>query len=122
MDHGLGRFCWTDLAASDAEAAVSFYQRMFGWASSGQPANGGRFTRLRIGAEEVASLCQLRCAQPETLLGYPQAPTHPHALQKSQPSLRITVKLPHSVQRAPFITAGSSSSRGASSTPISRVG
>ena len=23
--------------------------------------------------------------------GYPQTPTHPHALQKSQPSLRITV-------------------------------
>ena len=26
----------------------------------------------------------------------PQVPTAPHAEQKSQPSLRITVKLPHS--------------------------
>ena len=32
-------------------------------------------------------------------------PTHPQALQKSQPSLRMTVWLPHSLQRAPFITA-----------------
>jgi len=63
MHHGLGRFCWTDLAASDAEAAASFYERMFGWTSSEQSANGGRFTRLRIGREEVASLYQLKRAQ-----------------------------------------------------------
>lgn len=63
MDPCVGRFCWTDLAASDAEAAASFYERMFGWTSSEQSANGGRFTRLRLGAEEVASLYQLRRAQ-----------------------------------------------------------
>lgn len=43
---------------------------------------------------------------------YPQAPTHPQALQKSQPSLRMTVMFPHSPHLVPFISAGSSLPRG----------
>lgn len=53
---------------------------------------------------------------------YPQVPTAPQAVQKSQPSLRIIVWLPHSGQAAPCMTLGSSFSRGVSSRPISRVG
>ena len=48
--------------------------------------------------------------------------THPQALQKSHPSFLMTVKLPHSRQREPFMSAGSASPRGASRIPISRVG
>jgi predicted enzyme related to lactoylglutathione lyase len=56
---GAGRFCWVDLAASDAEAAKVFYGRLFGWSSREQPANGGRFTRLRLSGRDVGSLYQL---------------------------------------------------------------
>ena len=55
-----GRFCWVDLAASDAEAAKVFYGRLFGWSSREQPANGGRFTRLRLSGRDVGSLYQLK--------------------------------------------------------------
>jgi predicted enzyme related to lactoylglutathione lyase len=56
---GAGRFCWVDLAASDAEAAKAFYRQLFGWTSREQPANGGRFTRLRLSGRDVGSLYQL---------------------------------------------------------------
>lgn len=52
----------------------------------------------------------------------PQLPTAPQAVQKSQPSFRITDWLPHSLHSAPCMSLGSSSPRGASRMPISRVG
>ena len=59
-----GRFCWVDLAATDAGSAKSFYENLFGWTSHEQPANGGSFTRLRLSDQDVGSIYQLR----ETLL------------------------------------------------------
>ena len=53
---------------------------------------------------------------------YPQAPTHPQAVQKSQPSLWMTVMFPHSPHLVPFISAGSLSRRGDSRIPISCFG
>jgi uncharacterized protein len=55
-----GRFCWVDLAASDAEAAKVFYRQLFGWTSREESANGGRFTRLRLSGRDVGSLYQLK--------------------------------------------------------------
>lgn len=55
-----GRFCWLDLAATDATSATLFYHRLFGWTSREQPANGGHFTRLQFSGQDVASLYQLR--------------------------------------------------------------
>lgn len=54
-----GRFCWVDLAATDADAAKDFYGRLFGWASYEQSANGGSFTRLRLSDQDVGSIYQL---------------------------------------------------------------
>jgi predicted enzyme related to lactoylglutathione lyase len=54
-----GRFCWVDLAASDADAAKTFYGQMFGWMSSEQAADGGSFTRLRRSGQDVGSVYQL---------------------------------------------------------------
>jgi hypothetical protein len=55
-----GRFCWLDLAATDAGSATRFYHRLFGWTSREQPANGGHFTRLQSSGQDVGSLYQLR--------------------------------------------------------------
>jgi len=54
-----GRFCWVDLATTDASAAISFYAQLFGWTAHEQRANGGSFTRLRLGSRDVGSLYQL---------------------------------------------------------------
>jgi uncharacterized protein len=55
-----GRFCWVDLAATDADSAKVFYGQVFGWTSCEQPANGGSFTRLRLSDQDVGSIYQLR--------------------------------------------------------------
>lgn len=57
-----GRFCWVDLAATDADSAKSFYEELFGWTAHEQPANGGSFTRLRMSDRDVGSIYQLRDA------------------------------------------------------------
>lgn len=54
-----GRFCWVDLAATDADKAKVFYGRLFGWNSHEQPANGGSFTRLQLSDQDVGSIYQL---------------------------------------------------------------
>jgi|SRR5688572_22393853 predicted enzyme related to lactoylglutathione lyase len=55
-----GRFCWVDLAATDAARAKDFYGQLFGWVASEQPANAGTFTRLRLSNRDVCSMYQLR--------------------------------------------------------------
>ena len=58
----VGRFCWLDLAATDADSAKAFYGKVFGWTSHEQMANGGSFTRLRLSDRDVGSIYQLRDA------------------------------------------------------------
>lgn len=60
-----GRFCWLDLAATDAARAQAFYRQMFGWTSREQAANGGSFTRLQLSGQDVGSLYQLTHAHRE---------------------------------------------------------
>ena len=46
-------FCWHDLAAADAAAALRFYEVVFGWSAAVQRANGGSFFRLQSGDEKA---------------------------------------------------------------------
>lgn len=55
-----GRFCWLDLAATDADSAKAFYRNLFGWTSHEQLANGGSFTRLRLSHHDIGSVYQLK--------------------------------------------------------------
>ena len=48
-----GRFCWVDLAASDAPRAKAYYGALFGWQASDVPANGGSYTQLSQGGRAV---------------------------------------------------------------------
>jgi predicted enzyme related to lactoylglutathione lyase len=57
------RFCWVDLATTDAPRATAFYRDVFGWTAREQAANGGCFTRLRHADRDVGSLYQLSRAQ-----------------------------------------------------------
>lgn len=58
-----GRFCWLDLAATDAPRAKAFYAEVFGWSALDQAANGGHFTRLRYRGRDTGTLYQLGSAQ-----------------------------------------------------------
>jgi len=53
------RFCWVDLAASDAEVAKSFYGALFGWRTQDENAGSGHFTRFVHGRADVASVYQM---------------------------------------------------------------
>jgi len=55
----VSRFCWMDLAASDAPAASSFYTALLGWRAGEHTVNGGRLIRFSAGDHQVASLYQL---------------------------------------------------------------
>jgi len=55
-----GRFCWLDLAATNADNAKTFYRNLFGWTSHEQLANGGSFTRLRLSDHDIGSVYQLK--------------------------------------------------------------
>jgi predicted enzyme related to lactoylglutathione lyase len=58
----VGRFCWVDLAATDAARAKDFYGQVFGWTPCEQPANGGSFARMRLSDQDVGSIYQLKRA------------------------------------------------------------
>lgn len=58
-----GRFCWLDLAATDAARARRFYAEAFGWHAADQAASGGIVTRLRAGADDAGTLYELSSRQ-----------------------------------------------------------
>ena len=60
-----GRFCWVDLAATDAARATEFYTGLFGWGAATQAANGGTFVRFTHLGRDVGSLYQLNAAARE---------------------------------------------------------
>ena len=55
----VSRFCWMDLAASDAPAASAFYTALLGWRAGVHTANGGQLIRFSADGRPVASLYQL---------------------------------------------------------------
>jgi uncharacterized protein len=61
----VGRFCWVDLAATDADRAKDFYGELFDWTPYEQAANGGSFTRLQLAGQDVGSIYQLIAAHIE---------------------------------------------------------
>jgi uncharacterized protein len=99
-----GRFCWLDLAASDADSAKVFYRKLFGWTSHEQPANGGSFTRLRLSNEDIGSIYQLR----EALLnnGMPSHWTPYVRVDNAEDAVRRAVLLGGTVIVHPFVVSG----------------
>ena len=63
QQNDMERFCWVDLATTDAPRATAFYRDVFGWTAREQPANGGSFMRLQRADRDVGSLYQLSRTQ-----------------------------------------------------------
>ncbi len=56
-----GRFCWSELATSDEEAAAKFYSDFFGWKSEVHSMGGGHgnYTMLQLDGRDVGGLYTL---------------------------------------------------------------
>ncbi len=56
-----GRFCWCELATSDADAATAFYSEFFNWTTETHPMGGGHgdYTMLRLNGKDVGGLYKL---------------------------------------------------------------
>jgi predicted enzyme related to lactoylglutathione lyase len=99
-----GAFCWLDLAASDAARAKRFYAQLFGWGFVEQDANGGSFTRCRVGGQDVGSLYQLKRAQLER--GVPSHWTPYICVERIDVAARRVVTLGGRLVVAPFDVQG----------------
>ena len=99
-----GRFCWVDLAATDAERAKAFYGQVFGWTSREQSANGGSFTRLLLSGQDVGSIFQMRRAHFEH--GMPSHWTPYIRVDNVQDAVRTAVSCGGKVIVRPFAVAG----------------
>lgn len=100
----VGRFCWLDLAATNADSAKTFYKKLFGWTSHEQPANGGSFTRLRLSDEDVGSIYQLRQALLNN--GMPSHWTPYVRVKDIEDAVRQTTMLGGEVVVHPFVVSG----------------
>jgi predicted enzyme related to lactoylglutathione lyase len=99
-----GRFCWVDLAATDAPRAIEFYAGLFGWSARPQAANGGSFVRLTHAGDDFASLYQLR--QPAREAGIPSHWTPYVRVADLEATCSEVVALGGSVAVAPFVVDG----------------
>ncbi len=99
-----GRFCWVDRAATDAGSAKTFYEKLFGWTSHEQPANGGSFTRLRLSNQDIGSIYQLRDALLEH--GIPSHWTPYVRVTDVNDTVRRAVSLGGTVIAHPFVVSG----------------
>jgi uncharacterized protein len=99
-----GRFCWVDLAASDAARAKDFYERLFGWTSCEHSANGGSFTRLLSSGQDVGSIYQMRKAHFDR--GIPSHWTPYIRVDDVQDAVRRAVSFGGKVIVRPFAVSG----------------
>ena len=100
----VGRFCWVDLAAGDAEKAKAFYGALFGWTSHDKDANGGVFTCLRSDGADVGSLYQLN--QSHLDRGVPSHWTPYVRVSDIEETVARAVSLGGQVIIAPFVVTG----------------
>lgn len=51
-----GEFCWTNLGASDPEAAKKFYRELFGWSYREVPTNNGLYSICQVNGHDVCAI------------------------------------------------------------------
>lgn len=63
-----GRFCWNELATTDARKAKEFYSKLFGWTVEDIDMGGGcTYTKFGDDETEVAGLFQIPADQAEAM-------------------------------------------------------
>jgi predicted enzyme related to lactoylglutathione lyase len=97
-------FCWHDLAAADAPAALRFYGAVFGWSAAVQQANGGSYFRLRSGIGDVGSLYPL--SQRQLDAGVPSHWTAYVRVDDADAATRRVCEAGGSIVVAPFAVDG----------------
>jgi len=105
MERGpAGRFCWLDLAATDAPRAIEFYAELFGWRARTQKANGGVFVRLAHEGCDVGSLYPVPAAAKAAGVGSHWTPYV--RVANARAASRRARKLGASVLVDPFVVDG----------------
>ena len=99
-----GRFCWLDLAATDAPRAIEFYGELFGWRALTQGANGGTFVRLKYQEHDVGSVYPMRDAARSA--GVPSHWTPYVRVNDAQAACRTAKELGGSIAVDPFQVEG----------------
>lgn len=51
-----GDFSWTELMTTDVDGAKGFYKEVLGWAMEEMPMEGGTYTVLKAGGEQVGGI------------------------------------------------------------------
>ena len=70
-----GTFCWIDLGTTDSQAAKSFYEKLFGWTSTDNPAGPDMvYTMLQKDGKDVGALYEM--GQEMTSQGVPPHWSH----------------------------------------------
>ena len=60
-----GRFCWSELACRDTEAAARFYGRVFGWATETSQMGPMTYAEWRLGGRAVGGMVHMDEDWPE---------------------------------------------------------
>jgi uncharacterized protein len=63
--HAPGTFCWPELAATDAQAAIGFYTKLFGWTVREAPMDAGAYYLFERDGRTAAAMFELSPAMRE---------------------------------------------------------
>jgi predicted enzyme related to lactoylglutathione lyase len=55
----INRFCWNELATTDADACARFYGELFGWTTQKRPAGPTTYITFRQGGEDAGGMLQM---------------------------------------------------------------
>jgi predicted enzyme related to lactoylglutathione lyase len=73
--YAAGTFCWPELGTTDAQAATTFYTKLFDWTVNSMPMPGGSYNMLKLDDKDVGALYslhgeQLKAGFPPNWLSY----------------------------------------------------
>jgi len=51
-----GSFCWNELMTRDTDAAIAFYEHVFGWKADTQPYGDTAYTQFQLGGRSIAGM------------------------------------------------------------------
>jgi predicted enzyme related to lactoylglutathione lyase len=89
-----GHFCWNELAAKDADAAVSFYTKLAGFTDDKMEMPGmGFYHVLKSGGESRAGIMAAMPGQPHSWLPYVQVASADQTAEKAK-KLGATIVVP----------------------------
>jgi predicted enzyme related to lactoylglutathione lyase len=54
-----GKFCWNELATTDAAGSATFYGQLFGWTTADSQLEGVKYVRFKKDGQDVGGMIQM---------------------------------------------------------------